>query len=748
MDSKFSQYISQVSNWAKDTLHDKGNAFWNITEEVLADIHLLFLQPFLRDAVPGPKSAILQPRQWNEFSKSAPRFDFRLQATLGAVNWRGLYLENGRRTRLAPSGTLKRKYPSQQWHETLHHDYLGFAGRHVSINQVFLEWPVRKDQLPQSLSITFGASKSSILVDHGNGVQVTVSAELCKRLISAIERQTVLEGHKPSRRSHGDFAALIHLRESAESRIEEAIRFVLMREGGLFTQFREELVTGASSRDAITKFQDWMTSIFWLRLYCSQTFAGTSFYTARLPLTLTEETDYPDSSISIVSRGQLGDIRNSGALMLRMLKDNHQYGELKSFVREGFDTFVESRKAQPSQEDREYALWSLVDTHERDRALPTDFKKLAFICRLTQFLSGTKHEGHMLRFAFLLGFKHDQVLAQVNGAIEPYGTDLNWPDIEMEQSDGKAVAKWIEANALLLQRWDLALFFESFDETTSYPIAKRLVRVRRCVSGSLSPHSALWHGYPTNELELRKSLIRITAERKGTAAVLISERGAVLVLRGRPYLFHYHGEEGARRFVALVEGNKSFTESFEEILAHQLEELAGKKGEIWKKRAQQLRELAEALVVLGHGALIAIRVSNSIVPELPPLAPVWKLHETQSVDELSEDIMSFALGSALDGATEVIFPRGDKTHGAVMFRRYADKTFTPWKQDNNETIRQPGYRPSHISWGEMMTFGTRHRSALALSKSTSDVLVLTVSADGPVRLWRKGDRLADIRFKP
>ena len=461
---------------------------------------------------------------------------------------------------------------------------------------------------------------------------------------------------------------------------------------------------------------------------------------------------YPDSSITLVSRKRSKDIEGRLQTLIGALENNDSYESMKRHVASAYRNWASERELTPRTDDPDYNLWLLISNEETETdyhnvKLPFDFRKLAFMCRLALHLAGSRHEGHPLRFAFLLGFTHDQTVSQLEGAVEQFGTDLQWPDNDLSRNDSGLVAKWIEANALILQRWDLALFFESFEEKQDFAIGKRLLRIKKLEYGDPPLRNPKWSGYPTNEFELRKSFVQMTHDQPGSAALVISDRGATLILRGRSYLFRFEGERGKEKLIPLLQGKKSFVEKFENSLTAELKKLAGNTSHEWELRSRQLRALTEALVTMGHGALIAIRISKNIEPLLPPLAPVWRLRESQTVSDLSDDIMTFALAAALDGATEIIFRPEDKSEGEVVFRRYANHPFTPWKQQEGKVTRDAKFRPSKISWGDMMTFGTRHRSALALSRR-KQVLVLTVSADGPVRIWRDGDIVDDIKFKP
>lgn len=767
-------YISDVCIRVTGILTARKDPLWSETEEILTDAHLLFIQPFLVGNVPQAEARALTAI-WESILLDAPKFTFINEIKLCAINWRGLYLENGRRTRMAPSKTLTRRGQNSRWHEILHQEYLEFAGRHVSINQIFLEWDINKkaingkDDLRQELlSITYDEeTESSIEVNKQRDVRISLSTKLTKQLLPLEIPRKIIQHHKAKNRRHGDLNLFKKLRENVDSQVENTIRFALTHESNFFEQFRQVFASQVYTKDAITRFQELITSLSWLRFYCNRHFAGSSFYTIRLPNILAEVTGYPDSSITIVSKKKLPEIEHNLRTLVKTLRNNKEYVLMKTEVGSLFDEWVKSREEAPNETDLDKFLWDITKRDDTHSSIPIDFRKLAFMCRLASHLERTRHEGQHLRFAFLLGFTHDQIVGQLEGAVEQYGTKLEWPDM-LNPEKHKEVAKWIEANALILQRWDLVLFFETFKEYQDHPTGKRLLRIKKLEPSVSASGNHKWSGYPTNEFELRKSLVQITSEQKGTSALLISERGSTLILRGKLYLFRYEGDKGEGRFMPYMSGDKTFVEKFEGRLVQQLHQLESnrisnlrKKGagqlagnrisEIWKKRARQLRELAEALVTMGHGALIAIRISAETNPTLPPLAPVWKLRETQTVADLSDDITTFALACALDGATEIIFhPDGD-SDGQVVFRRYANEKFEPWEEVNGEVIQNLKFKESPIDWSEMMTFGTRHRSAVALSlrEAPDEVLVLSVSADGPVRLWSKGEQVDDVvRFKP
>jgi hypothetical protein len=162
-------------------------------------------------------------------------------------------------------------------------------------------------------------------------------------------------------------------------------------------------------------------------------------------------------------------------------------------------------------------------------------------------------------------------------------------------------------------------------------------------------------------------------------------------------------------------------------------------------------DLCEALVTLGHGALIVIRMGTDANPALGPLNPVWLVEPNRNAPILTEGILTYALMAALDGATEIRLPQGE---GPIAFavRKCVVPKKEIWNTDEDgDAVLSPDFKDLVDTLG-LVGKGTRHHSALALSADLkADAIVLTVSADGPVTLWQNGRRDApedDPDFQP
>jgi hypothetical protein len=396
-----------------------------------------------------------------------------------------------------------------------------------------------------------------------------------------------------------------------------------------------------------------------------------------------------------------------------------------------------------------------------------------FLLKMARLLVQQKHEGSPVRFCFILGFSWERVDAEsLGGLAEIEGLRNQWQAFldktiestarnrrrcgkeEVVKSSPKGglplvaegMEKWIKTGDLTLQPWDTVLFFEE-DRDEVFPVPTSVVRVYSASESGRDPVAS--------EFQLRGALRSITDASPGTVAVLVGDTGMVLIVRGKAIFLPcepgipYDSDLGEVR----LWGSKADGELFEEWMVGMFSSGAfGSLESGVKVRASKLvRSLCEALVCSGHGALLVISPPlDGGACRLAPLSPAWVVQPELGDAMTHSDVLLIALMAALDGATQINLCNAEPGRDIRIYgRKCVLPTAEVWTEDGDGyPVLSDGFDRNDAL--EFVGKGTRHHSALALSGSYPDILVLTVSADGPVNVWQNGERVTPRvpKFKP
>ena len=691
-----------------------------------------------------------------------------------ASNFRGLFQSDGRATELAVFGKLREVNSNLSAHKNLHIAYMrALSRRYESINQLFLALTELR-----GISIYYaGEGNSRIDLDDSLIAKIKIGSELSQLWKSTLPEWSSKISSLLA--NSGNKIETDKLTEKlTDSRKEIVKKLNDLGAQLLTTDFFRDWMTiphkeNLTSTDAVAqRFNNWILSLAWLSFYCQDSHGGKYFYSVRLPnifAELLEGSVFPSSSLSIVACKPLNKISiDSWFKLSDTLVEHEKFSSLIVKSSNVFSQFVQNRKDSyrfQSEDDGEklahFISKNISDGRRTTKDLPIDWKNINFLLRMSRLLVDQKHEGHDLHFCFILGFSWERVDSESRGTLKEFVSGLSeqWEkfynlqvtdkgklDLEnrlkvskISRTDAlsrvaEGMQKWIKTGDLPLQPWDLALFFEEWGDK-QWPMPTSIVQMENLGESGKSTVST---GY-----QLRNALETLTKVSESTVAVLVVQRGLLVFAGGKTIMMPCaSGLDYASpiRDIGLSE-NLTDDDRLKNLIDEALNEgnfsKAGKEARI--ATCKMLRKLCSALVSLNHGAMIIIQAPTDNVKEIPPLNPAWHVKPGSNGPSTDEGILFYALMAALDGATEIHLPKDD---GPILFsvRKSVNLEKSVWKYDK-EGFATISEEFKDLDKLELVGKGTRHHSALALSKLLSDdAIILTVSADGPVNLWQNGKR--------
>lgn len=704
-----------------------------------------------------------------------------------AVNFRGLYQRNGRETIIAPFGKLRRLQNNVERHRSLHEAYLQLLSRKTgSINQLFLANTTLK-----SISVCFRNGSASHVIlenkwharfDIGKDVSTLWKSELVAWQEQALAFLTSRNGQALEKLRE----SLVSSRQSVLQRItRDSARLVgtaFYRDWYRLPHVGERQVTKASAVETVERFEQWLRSLCWLSFHCNPKHAGPFFYSVRLPQLLRRNVKpFPHSSVSIVSKTELSlEFRSALCSFPKALKANTQFKKLCAHATEVFTAF-EALRHQNNRTGAEGDLAKFISPlSDKQNELTVDYRKVDFLIRMARLLVGQCHEGHPLHFCLIFGFSSERINSESKGLLREVVSELHdqWKRFERKvivrsiakklrpngrqfikdiegMLDGElskpilalfadGMAKWIKTGDLPLQLWNTALFLEEID-TKPWPIPTSIVRISSA-NGSQNESIATEH-------QLRKTLKQLTELSRSTVAVIIGDTGLILFALGNSILVPATaGTSYDNRFSEIrLWGTRVDTDKFKEFLIKLTSKGAFARvlPDTCNRACEMIVDLCEALVTLGYGALIVIRISGGSRRNLPPLNPVWRVEPGKTSPNLRDGVLLYACMAALDGATEICLPQGK---GSISFavRKSVLPTKKVWRYDKeDDAILSKEF--IGIDPIGLVGKGTRHHNALAFSADHKDDIILTVSADGPVTVWQAGSKVTpegDAEYQP
>jgi len=737
--------------------------WWNV-EKILAKLYLALLYPFIRNRH--------QIRHKGFFGFPLPDLpeigSNSSSIRLGAVNYRGLFRQNGRLTLLEPCGDFRPRCTNSDQHDYLHAFYMRLVGKADSINQLFLA-----STRLSSLSVIFDASEGGAATVEINEQTAHAKFVITPSLVSEEWSKTIHEYLTESMSEKGikklllgeeqRLLRLISLYDPVSSNaaseknvinraMDAMSKHVEFYRGWLSLPFRTTILGPARAGSA---FEAWFHSLGLLPFYCSSKHAGNWFCTLRLPAFVAAGAAViPDTSVSLVAQEQPDEKTLNAFLSLRSLIEEHPVMEsIRGIVNDKYHKFERYRLGNLSTVDKHKDLGAVFN-HLKKSSLAIDRNKLIFLLKVARSIGGDKHEGQPLRFCFVFGFSWQRIDAESGGLIRELSTDLKgrWCDFckyfklkdGQEEQYGDGLIRWIKSNDLQLQRSDVAVFFEETSESL-FPVPTRIVRICHRIGGETFPVAT--------EVQLRDALRLLTQSSSTTVGVLTVHSGLIVYYAGSCLLVPCGQQDDWDVPVnpRIAWDGKPIEEEVKDFIKEELEQTFSKTfldSELDPKTiiadtAEILNKLCETLVTMRHGSLIVVRSDGADYrTTLQPLNPVWCLHRTISADAMQRECTTYALMAALDGATEIVIPSTSSKQELLFGCRKFVQTSTPvWRgvngsHDGDAELCDDQF---HVAPIELVGKGTRHHSALSLSKELgSKALVITVSADGPITLWRDG----------
>lgn len=785
IEREMDQFQEYINAFISDELIDKIKSeykVWPKLENLLGHLFfglVNFFAPAEHEEVPfHTDSEDIFP---NILIPNSPR-PSRLSTQYLAVNFRGLFRGNGRETIIAVYDKLNLKCNDLSLHKKLHHIYMErLCRKSESINQIFLSTTELNGIsifFPQSIPTTH------IAVNGGN-LTLTVGNDMYKLWELYISEWNVISNTVLSKDISDE--KLREIQERLAHSRKELIKLVQQKEmlfligTQFFVDWRDRIPHKpplGSALDAIVRFEQWIISLCWLAFYCNENHAGTYFYSVKLPQLflpkVAAKSLFPNSSFSIVANRKVS--KNAKDVLFNFtneLEKNKKYNKIQSHSSKVFNDFLKNRTGGDLT-GNEYRLATFVNDKSDERkqfTIPIDISKLFFLLRTARLLVGQRHEGGNLHFCFIFGFSWERIESESQGVLKEVISGLNtqWKDfyesiIEPSQSEkkiaaeknkssfnyleevAKGMAKWIKNGDLPLQPWDMALFFEeSSDNNEKWPIPTSIVRVCNRTPDYLESISKEFH--------LRRALKDLTQKSPHTVGILVLEAGLIIFARGKSIMYSHSPGLAYDTTLDVTrifgEGNEVDEERFSILLGKLLSEGSFEKHNKRKKTytCQVIRDLCEALVTLGHGAMIILRAESSGKKGLPPLNPVWEIKPRINGPAFDEGVLLYALMAALDGATEIRIPEGKELISfAVRKSVKSEKDIWSYNQSGHAVL-SPDFKNTLSDTLYLVGKGTRHHYALAFSLEHKDDIVLTVSADGPVTIWQ-GGRNCSENFQP
>lgn len=363
------------------------------------------------------------------------------------------------------------------------------------------------------------------------------------------------------------------------------------------------------------------------------------------------------------------------------------------------------------------------------------FPDIPSILRIAEALAGAQDEKRPLSFIFLCGLE-TEVLRDHSSAggdreiqwMLAKVLDLRQPGTE---PDSGSVATDIKKNASLLQVPGRALFFGPTDASPDSIV-------------DISPFDS------TDEVGI---LRQYTKDSGGGVAVLVSAAGirvlakGNLILRGRgnPIRWQLEDEVDAETITdRVMQIAPTFT------------------GDEVADRLRMAAKVAVRVKEKGLGCLIFLepgqKNADSAWPTRHPMADLWLYQDPaiwREIEGVNDEVL-LALAAGMDGETYVDLASG---RFAVRLEHVVpeDEMFAlhqlelgqnedPWGVSFNdftweEYTRSMPTDPGELALSsrqELESLGTRHMKALRITRAFPDVVAITVSSDGPLRIWKAG----------
>lgn len=656
--------------------------------------------------------------------------------------YRGVVLHGSRRQTMVLSNSAilalgKDRESAERFVEHLVGIYLSHYGSVTTINNLILETEreLEPTEVAESIHLSFGGN-TSYIAKNGMTRSIVVSGPLAASLGIDLDLWSEIR-HMVLSAQANELPALkrsiaLKLGE-AEDRVADAERVLVEHEPAFLFSFGSYVLQQAKPHPVqiLELLPTWLRSFQALFMFLG----AFGRYWATVPIRPPYASKLqkagllvPNSAVTAISNDPIDpDVLKEAAQKINVEYPGNLKAEIETAVSR-IAKFVQGRhKEIKSAIKTVYPEWN-------EENVPLPYKVVPNVCSLLQLamrLVGAKHEGKQLSFIILCAPEASVLRYHIKAARRPWILrqkqildPRDFPDIAdcAEDKILGAISFSIQANALLLQEPGHALYFR--------PIAPQFAP------------DAIVEFVPFESRRLDAFLQGFTTGDPNALAMHIRARDARLYLGGKK--------------VAFSDGNIWETGTgFGEIggsdsLMQQIGKLpwAAALDDASFRRVQQVCDTVLYVAQRGYGALFfLVWAKEGETPKKSTMAPVWGSANAGPLDDIATETLATFAG--LDGETYV-----DVSTGSYFTRQFLHvpedefldffvldpvgniglnaRLIEAW-----ETAEQSD--PTIESIDEVYRFGTRHQKALRITWAyPATTIAITVSSDGPIRLWARG----------
>lgn len=660
------------------------------------------------------------------------------------VAYRGLFVKGGRSheyvlSRKASRLLCKGKRNARAGMDQIIDAYLRHLGSSHAISSLVLDRAAggRHDS---SIAISFGGSESTVDTADPAIVRVMISDELCKVLgmdslqVAGMPRERVaLSSYEGVQEDETDAKMA-----SAHRQVEDAMRH--LQETHRFQLFGDYLIAPNAGWEVIwNELPAWLLAIRALALFreCG------SHWTC-IPLEISSgQMGLPSAEAALVAIGEEAPFDPKELFAVRQALGDVRKEEYRTLATEVIASLNE-RAHETLKFLKEIGV-------ELPKTSPIAMMpNLPVVLELSQRLVGMHHERLPLKFIVMMGSERNLASyysAQVDDDDEPASSERGWSVVErIALGDGQffeggpgdigSVVAAIQANGFILQELGMALYFAALpDNDMRRP--KYVVQLRPFQGSRL------------------ETVLKTFTRRDGSAIALqVRERDARLYVAGEKVAwFHDNQWEQIRG----MDSPSGLLASIKKLDWYGHIECLREPGirDAVDLRLERVVKVVRRIAEREYGALLFL--SHDEVAERKPLrtlmAPVWVPAVSTKIDTIKLDDAAAVAG--LDGETYVgirdgVFePRQAlNVTGDAVFVDFFEKGVSRMNKELTEMwetemrkmmVAFPlGETKNSDARNAIYTFGTRHHKALRITWAYPHIIAISVSSEGPIRLWHRG----------
>jgi hypothetical protein len=349
-------------------------------------------------------------------------------------------------------------------------------------------------------------------------------------------------------------------------------------------------------------------------------------------------------------------------------------------------------------------------------------------------LVGKRHEQKPLSFILLCASAGSLLRYHVRSARKPWVlksvmklTPLDFPNMEHRPVEDQlnALVFAIEANSFLLQESGRALFF--------FPVSSQFAPCRMVEFEPFDPREV--------DLLLR-DFTRDEENENGALAIHVRGNDAKLFAAGKKAAI-CSGKQWQKC------GDGLDADRGHDLLRIKINALS-EWADLSELEHERLNKICSAVVQVstrGYGALFFL-TRRGMQPRSTNLAPVWASSNREQIDDMAD--ISLAAYAGMDGETCV-----NLDSGVCETRQFchvpAEEFLDILKRTKGRLCLNPEYAEAYDKMekrcgkmeqqDELYKMGTRHQKALRITwakRYRKATIAITVSSDGPIRLWYEG----------